>query len=68
MDEQYRLHLDSEFTDTSSPQFSGLRTGRATAVVYEILSYLKSAKTGPEVTPTKRIRLQGSVETDINVQ
>lgn len=64
LDDRYRLHLISEFTDTSEPEVAGTRTLRATAEIRDVLSFHKPA-TG--LSPTRRIRLVGDVEADINV-
>jgi len=68
LDEQYRVQILSEFEDTSDPSLSGVRTSKVTAEIKGVLSYLRPAETEASgMSPVRRIRLVGDLETDIPV-
>lgn len=68
LDEEYRLQMASEFQESAEGNLTDLRRTRASAVIHNVLSYLKPALKGSDgLSPTRRIRLIGDLETDIPV-
>jgi len=68
LDEQYRFQMASEFQEASEGNLTDLRRTRASALIHNVLSYLKPAlKSSDGLSPTRRIRLIGDLETDIPV-
>lgn len=68
LDEEYRLQLASEFQESAEGNLTDLRRTRASGVIHNVLSYLKPALKGSDgLSPVRRIRLIGDLETDIPV-